>query len=315
MRKSLKNIGLMLFVAFLAITVISCNSTESSPVDVTDDGDDDDDGGGGGGGGGVAASMIIDHTCCDISAVPRAAVQDAIDNLHICYGHTSHGSQLVTGMDNLAAFLGDDLYNYSNGGTGGTLDLHDRGFSTYGGYDLGSPNGSAWEAATRAYLADYPDVNVVIWSWCGQVSSASEAYILNYLGLMSQLELDYPSVYFVYMTGHLDGSREVGTLHARNEQIRTFCENNDKILYDFADIESYDPDGAVNYMLMRGMDTCDYDANMDGSLESNWATIWQNAHPGEWYTCDAAHTQPLNANRKAYAAWHLWARLGGWDGN
>ena len=89
---------------------------------------------------------------------------------------------------------------------------------------------------------------------------------------MSQLELDYPSVSFVYMTGHLDGSREVGNLNIRNEQIRTFCENNDKILYDFADIESYDPDGAVNYMPMRCTDNCDYDANMDGSLDSNWAT-------------------------------------------
>ena len=310
MKKPLKNIGLMLFVAFAAILVVSCNSSESSPVTVNDDDDDD----GGGGGGGVAASMIIDHTCCDISAVPRAAVQDAIDNLHICYGHTSHGSQLITGMDGLASFLGDDLYNHSNGGTDGTLDLHDRGFSTYGGYDLGAPNGSAWEAATRAYLADNPDVNVVIWSWCGQVGTATEAYILNYLGLMSQLEIDYPSVSFVYMTGHLDGSREVGNLFARNEQIRTFCRDNDKILYDFAHIESYDPDG-VYYVPLRAMDTCDYDSNNDGSLDSNWAIDWQNAHPGEWYTCDAAHTQPLNANLKAYAAWHLWARLGGWDGN
>ncbi len=310
MKKTLKNIGLILFVAFMAILVVSCNSSESSPVTVNDDDDD----GGGGGGGGEAASMIVDHTCCDISAVPRAAVQDAIDNLHICYGHTSHGSQLVTGMDELADFLGDDLYNYSNGGTGGTLDLHDRGFSAYGGYDLGAPNASAWEAATRGYLADNPDVNVVIWSWCGQVSSASEAYILNYLGLMSQLELDYPALSFVYMTGHLDGSREGSNLFLRNEQIRAFCVANDKILYDFADIESYDPEG-VCYLPLRATDNCDYDADMNGVRDSNWAIDWQNAHPGEWYSCGAAHTQPLNANRKAYAAWYLWARLGGWDGN
>ncbi len=311
MKKTLKNIGLILFVAFMAILVISCNSSESSPVTVNDD---DDDGGGGGGGGGEAASMIVDHTCCDISAVPRAAVQDAIDNLHICYGHTSHGSQLITGMDGLADFLGDDLYNYSNGGTGGTLDLHDMGFAAYGAYDLGSPDGSTWAAATRSYLAENPDVNVVIWSWCGQVSSADESYIQNYLSLMSLLELDYPSVSFVYMTGHLDGSREVGNLHARNEQIRTFCRDNDKILYDFADIESYDPDG-VYYVAMAANDNCDYDSDNDRSFDSNWAIDWQNAHPGEWYTCDSAHSQPLNANLKAYAAWHLWARLGGWDGN
>jgi hypothetical protein len=28
-----------------------------------------------------------------------------------------------------------------------------------------------------------------------------------------------------------------------------------------------------------------------------------------------SHSQPLNANQKAYAAWWLWARLAGWDSN
>ncbi len=34
----------------------------------------------------------------------------------------------------------------------------------------------------------------------------------------------------------------------------------------------------------------------------------------DWYSCSSAHSQPLNANRKAYAAWWLWARIAGWDG-
>jgi hypothetical protein len=32
-----------------------------------------------------------------------------------------------------------------------------------------------------------------------------------------------------------------------------------------------------------------------------------------WYSCSSAHSQPLNANRKAYAAWWLWAVLAGWN--
>jgi hypothetical protein len=293
----------MLGIMLISLMHISCDSSEGSPTDT-----------GGGGGGTTAGDMIIDHTCCDISAVPRSAIQDAIDDLHIAYGHTSHGSQLITGMDGLAVFLGDDLYNYSNGGAGGTLDLHDRPFGIYGASDLGNPDGSAWEAATRAYLADHPDVNVIIWSWCGQLGNNNETYVLNYLGLMSQLELDYPDVQFVYMTGHLDGSREVGTLHQNNERIREFCRNNDRILYDFADIESYDPDGNY-YLPLRANDNCDYDTNDDRVLDANWAIDWQNANPGEWFDCPSAHSQPLNANLKAYAAWHLWARLAGWDGS
>ncbi|MBD3180087.1 MAG: hypothetical protein GF417_11140, partial [Candidatus Latescibacteria bacterium] len=72
------------------------------------------------------SSMIIDHLCRDINSIPRSAIQGAIDNLVIAYGHTSHGSQLVTGMDSLANFLGDDLYNYSSSGAGNTLRLIDR---------------------------------------------------------------------------------------------------------------------------------------------------------------------------------------------
>jgi PKD repeat protein len=125
---------------------------------------------------------------------------------------------------------------------------------------------------------------------------------------MDALERDYPDVTFVYMTGHLDGSGIDGNLNRRNEQIRAFVRAGNKTLFDFADIESYDPDG--NYYLDRGADDgCNYDSG-------NWATDWQEAHEEgvDWYRCSAAHTQPLNANLKAYAAWWLWARLGGWNG-
>jgi len=117
------------------------------------------------------------------------------------------------------------------------------------------------------------------------------------------------------MTGHLDGTGVSGNLNIRNEQIRTYCRNNNKILYDFADIESYDPDN-VYYLNRRADDNCDYDSNNDGSSDRNWARDWQNSHPVnvDWYNCTSAHSQPLNANRKAYAAWWLWARLAGWNG-
>jgi len=256
------------------------------------------------------SSMIIDHTCCDITTVPESAIQGAIDNLVIAYGHTSHGSQLVTGMDSLAGFLDDDLYRYSSTGADNTLRLIDRPF---GVPDLGNPNSTDWEAATRTYLDSHPEVNVVIWSWCGQVRTATESYIDNYLSLMTGLENDYPAVSFVYMTGHLTGESPGSNIFVRNQQIRDYCIDNNRILYDFADIESYDPDGSF-YADKRANDNCDYDSDNDGSPDSNWAVTWQNENPGGWYQCRADHTQPLNANLKAYAAWYLCARLGGWDG-
>ncbi len=255
-------------------------------------------------------SMIIDHTKAKLSLLSSEKIENAKSKLHIAYGHTSHGSQIISGMEGLVTFKGS-LYSFNNGGSDGSLDLRDRPFS--GASDLGNPDRTAWATATRNYLENNPDINVVIWSWCGQVSSASEEDINTYLNLMSQLESDYPSVKFVYMTGHLDGSGEVGNLNIRNEQIREYCREHNKLLYDFADIESYDPDSDTDYMSLNANDGCYYDSDGNGSRDANWALEWQNSHIEgvDWYDCSSAHSQPLNANLKAYAAWNLWTLLAG----
>ena len=72
--------------------------------------------------------------------------------------------------------------------------------------------------------------------------------------------------------------------------------------------QSYDPDG--KYFGDKSVtDSCAYSGG-------NWATEWQNSHTlgVDWYQCSSAHSEPLNANLKAYAAWWLWARLAGWNG-
>ena len=66
----------------------------------------------------------------------------------------------------------------------------------------------------------------------------------EYLTPMANLEIQYPGVTFVYMTGHVDHEDDANN-KAANQMIRDFCIANDKVLYDFADIESYDPDGML----------------------------------------------------------------------
>ncbi|KPK65380.1 MAG: hypothetical protein AMS21_04800 [Gemmatimonas sp. SG8_38_2] len=248
-------------------------------------------------------NITVDHTAATLDQIPTVWIEQAAVELVIAYGHTSHGSQLVTGMQGLVAWKGP-LYAFNATGASGALQLRDNPFS--GAADLGNPDRTAWASATRTYLDAHPEVNVVLWSWCGQVSTATERDIETYLALMLELEEAYPAVRFVYMTGHLDGTGTDGNLHLRNEQIRRFCHERGRNLYDFADIESYDPDGA-GYLAKAANDNCDYDEDGDGQRERNWALQWQDSHPGEWFSCSAAAQRkpeglcglaPLGQNRR-----------------
>ncbi len=260
-------------------------------------------------------AIIIDHTCAELAPIPETAINRAKQNLHIAYGHTSHGSQLITGMSalvgqtNLNGYKGD-IYEWNEGGTGGALDIDDY----FASGDLGHNGDTTWAQNTRPYLnnSNNSDVNVVIWSWCGGVSDNTTEGIQIYLDKMNELEQQYPNVKFVYMTGHSDIWNDA-TVKASNQQIRDYCIANGKILYDFYDIERYNPDGTFFEFTN---DNCDYYDTAGGNLLGNWATEWQNSHTEgvDWYDCSPAHTQALNGNLKAYAAWWLWCRLAGWEG-
>ena len=280
--------------------------------------------------------ILVDHSCRDITAIPESAVLNAKNTLNIAYSHTSHGSQLITGMNALEAYPSfSGRYSWSESGESGSLKLNDYAISgppdlSQGDYIDG--NGvTPWVTATRSFLDDpaNSDVNTVVWSWCSINGHNARRYLDN----MELLIGEYPGVQFVFMTGHAEGQGETGTVdadgngnvHYNNQLIRAHCAEYKRILYDFADIEAWDPDNNY-YWDMAMSDNLDYSGG-------NWAVQWIAANQGSlleklttgsgvdgYGGCSGtAHSDSpaeanLNGVLKGCAAWCLWARLAGWDG-
>jgi hypothetical protein len=263
-------------------------------------------------------AIVIDHKCTDSAAIPQYWLDQA-RLLTFHYAHTSHGSQITTGLAVLEGQHAAFSCAIRVSSTEGLPAVENPPALRI--YDGNPPEtyiepGDYWDGdsgknRTRA-VANTGHYGFSMWSWCGQQSSNSQSTTQRYIDTLAQFESEYPSMRFIYMTGHTDGSGETGTLHQRNNQVRDYCRANGKVLFDFADIESYDPDGNY-YLNLACNDNCDY---WVGGVQHNWATEWCAAHPGHELcaSCSCAHSQALNCNVKARAFWWMMARLAGWPG-
>jgi hypothetical protein len=245
----------------------------------------------------------IDHTCTDLALIPSAWL-DSAKTLKVHYAHTSHGSQINTGLERIET--ADPTYNaavteMSLPSEAGALCVFDgQETEAYVTPDLYWQTGQGMNY-TRDVLNHNPAIRVSIWAWCTQLDGYGEAEVQEYLDSISVLETEFPGVTFVYMTGNAQAEgAEGGNRQARNQQIRQYCKDHNKTLFDFADLDCW--------WFNSGSDAWEYyNYELDGS--------WIPAEHPHFAGDEAGHTTYESCEQKGRAFWWLMARICGWPGN
>jgi hypothetical protein len=247
--------------------------------------------------------LVIDHTCTDLSLIPDQWIDSVQANVRLHYAHTSHGGQLTTGLSRIET--ADSKYDVTRASgslptTPGALCIFDgQEGVTYITPELYWQTAAGMDS-TRAVLNHNPTINVSMWSWCCQLTSYTQAQTQAYLDSMTVLEGEYPGVTFIYMTCNAQYTGSQGyNRYLRNQQIRQYCEANENVLFDFADLDAwwYNPD-SLRWEF--------------ASYQYSDSTV--PVEHSQFNVNEAGHTTFESCEQKGKAVWWMMARLAGWSG-
>lgn len=244
-------------------------------------------------------AILVDHSNTDLSLIPDSWIETVKTNIKVYYGHTSHGQQLVTGLEMIKSAFGKkyDVFVYSR-----SLPNVERALSVRNTSDTYNPE-DFFETVDAAIAKDQK-INVVMYGWCSQPNGGNWKILLRkYTARMNEFEKRYPNITFVYMTAHAQRRDCEGcNRHQFNEGLRKYCKDNGKVLFDFGDIDAW------------------YGETMNSYISPSWCECAGKSLPVEHARFGGgsgegpcAHTNAESCTTKGRAAWWLLARIAGWN--
>lgn len=184
--------------------------------------------------------LVADHEY-DFNAVTSDLIDRVKTQVKLHIARTSHGGQITGGLERLAE-LDPRLQatrKWKELPQGPGLCFMDGQFDLY----YATPE-QYWkdggDLLTRQSLAAYPSLNVSMFVWCRELDSYSESDVQGYLARLTELEADFPNVVFVHVTGNAQAKGPGAVRRYRNNRlIRDFCRDNNRVLFDFADLDAW----------------------------------------------------------------------------
>ena len=256
--------------------------------------------------------LIIDHNCTNILQIPEEWI-NVVKTMVLHYTGQSHGRQVPHGFENVEHTNPEfDKTQSEQGIPSGTgLKITCGQLSQYGSWNSGvgpeeywqGESGKDWTRRTLDYHFSNGDtVHASLHTWCWHMRTWTESQVDDYLASMETLEAEYPDVTFVYMTDTCDSSGDTGyNRWLRNEQIRQYCIDNNKVLFDFGELETWAADGTEQNMYYH-------------SASGQYIPYWHNDWRSDPFYSDG-HINEAACTMKAKAMWWLLARIAGWNDN
>jgi hypothetical protein len=188
-------------------------------------------------------SIRIGYAQCAATPGNSVALSANAAKLKWYFAHASVGANMVDGLNDLGK-VDRASYPYTTVFSDktppqdllpGTIYEHNRG-------------NPGWKAKFDQFEScvsngwHFPKVDIVMNKLCYIDQMTSSKY---YLHSMTNLEAAFPETVFVYMTMPLTTATdwENGLRNAFNDRVREWTQQNGRVLFDLADIETHDPKG------------------------------------------------------------------------